>query len=141
MWGKSKGTLEANGLNDCKVLEEGSAFCSKSTGKQPTIRQNINCRSKNEIYLVNCMKCRMQGVIKSEDFKTMISNYTSHTILSKPTCCIFKHFIEMEGHSVEHFRIMGTALTENCPGTKNAIKKMLTDFEGYWQINLQTMKP
>ena len=130
----------ANGLNNCKVLEEGSVFYSKSTGEWYTIRQNIDCRSKNVI-LVNCKKCRMQGVGKSEDFKTRISNYISNIIQSKPTRGIVKHSIEMEGHSVEHFRIMGIVRIQNPPGTKYALKKVLADFEGYWQIKLQTMEP
>ena len=136
-----KGRKRANGLNNCKVLEEGSVFYSKSTGERYTIRQNIDCRSKNVIYLVNCKKCRMQGVGKSEDFKTRISNYISHIIQSKATCGIVKHFIEMEGHSIEHFGIMGIVHIENPPGTKSALKKMLADFEGYWQIKLQTIEP
>ena len=47
----------------------------------------------------------------------------------------------MEGHSVEHFRTMGIVRIKNPPGTKNVLKKMLADFEGYWHIKLQTMKP
>ena len=77
-----KGHKRANGLNNCKVLEDGSVFYSKSTGEWYTIRQNIDCRSKNVIYLVNCKKCHKQGVGKSEDFKTRISNYISHIIQS-----------------------------------------------------------
>ena len=83
----------------------------------------------------------MQGVGKSEDFKTRISNYISHIIQSKATCGIVKHFIETEGHSVEHFGIMGIVRIENPPGTKSALKKMLADFEGYWQVKLQTIEP
>ena len=113
-----KGHKRANGLNNCKVLEGGSVFYSKSTGERYTIRQNIDCRSKNVIYLVNCKKCRMQGVDKSEDFKTRNLNYTSHIIQSKATCGIVKHFIEIEGHSVKHFGIMGIVGIENPPGTK-----------------------
>ena len=76
-------------MNNCKVLEEGSVFYSKSTGERYTIRQNIDCRSKNVIYLVNCKKCRMQGVGKSEDFKTRISNYifTHYSIESNLWYC------------------------------------------------------
>ena len=47
----------------------------------------------------------------------------------------------MEGHSVEHFGIMGIVQIENPPRTKIALKKMLADFEGYWQIKLQTIEP
>ena len=135
-----KGHKRANGLNNCTVLEKGSVFYSKSTGERYTIRQNTDCRNKNVIYLVNCKKCRMQGVGKSEDYKTRISNYISHIIQSKATCGIVKHFIEMEGHSGEHFGMMGIVQIENPPGTKSKLKKMLADFEGYWQIKLQTMK-
>ena len=106
-------------------------FTARAQGNGITIRQNIDCRSKNVIYLVNCKKCRMQGVGKSEDFKTRISNYISHIIQSKAVCGIVKHFIEMEGHTVEHFGIMGIVQIKNSPGTKNVLKKMLADFEGY----------
>ena len=88
-----KGRKRANGLNNCKVLEEGSVFYSKSTGERYTIRQNIDCRSRNVIYFVNCKKCRMQGVGKSEDFKTRISNYISHIIQSKATCGILSSIL------------------------------------------------
>ena len=36
---------------------------------------------------------------------------------------------------------MGIGQIEDPPGTKSALKKMLADFEGYWQIKLQTMEP
>ena len=36
---------------------------------------------------------------------------------------------------------MGIVRIENPPGTKSALKKMLADFEGYWQIKLQTIEP
>ena len=49
--------------------------------------------------------------------------------------------MEMEGHSVEHFGIMGIVRIEKPPGTKVTLKKMLADFEGYWQIKLQTIEP
>ena len=36
---------------------------------------------------------------------------------------------------------MGIVGIENPPGTKSALKKMLGDFEEYWQIKLQTIEP
>ena len=44
-------------------------------------------------------------------------------------------------HSVEHFKIMGIVVIENSSGTNNALKNILTNFEGYFQIKLQTLKP
>ena len=51
-----RGRKTSNGLNNCAVLEEGNTFCSKVTKEKYKIRQEINCRSRNVIYLVNCMK-------------------------------------------------------------------------------------
>ena len=45
----------SNDLNNCAVLEEGNTFCSKVTKEKYKVRQEINCRSRNVIYLVNCM--------------------------------------------------------------------------------------
>ena len=87
-----RGRKRSNGLNNCAVLEEGNTFCSKVTKEKYKIKQEINCRSRNVIYLVNCMKCPKQGVGKTETFQARISNYISHITQQKATCGIVKHF-------------------------------------------------
>ena len=52
-----------------------------------------------------------------------------------------KHFLYTEGHSVEDFRIMGIVRLEKPPKSPKDLKKMLKEFEGYWQIKLQTLEP
>ena len=59
----------------CQVVKEGSSFKSNQTGEVYEIRQDINCRSKNIIYLVTCKKCGMQGVGSCATFCKCISNY------------------------------------------------------------------
>ena len=50
--------------------------------------------------------------------------------------------METGGHSVVNdFRIMGIAQLENPPRSKADLKKRLIEFEGYWQIKLQTIEP
>ena len=44
------------------------------------------------------------------------------------------------GHSVNDFRIMGIVQLENPPRSKADLKKRLIEFEGYWQIKLQTIE-
>ena len=51
------------------------------------------------------------------------------------------HFYETPDHSVQDFRIMGTAQLENPPKTPKALKARLIEFEGYWQVKLQTLEP
>ena len=47
----NRGRKRASGLTQCK---EVSKFKSNSTKETFKIRENINCRSNNIIYLVNC---------------------------------------------------------------------------------------
>ena len=49
--------------------------------------------------------------------------------------------METGGHSVNDFRIMGIVQLENPPRSKADLKKRLIEFDGYWQIKLQTIEP
>ena len=76
-------------------------------GESYRIRQNLDCNSKNVIYLVECKKCRKQGFGSTEDLKSRISNYILHILTRGPTCKVVQHFYFTEGHSMEHFTITG----------------------------------
>ena len=123
-----RGRKRSNGLNNCA---EGNTFSGKITEEKYKIRQEINCRSRNAIYLVNCMKYPEQGVSKTENFQTRISNYILHITQQKPTCGIVKHVLHTGGHSIEDFRIMGIVRLENPPKSPKDLKSMLNEFEGY----------
>ena len=60
--------------NDCVYCallnrSQGKTFKSISNRKQFKIRQKINCRSRNVIYLVTCKQCKIQGVGHTTNFK------------------------------------------------------------------------
>ena len=93
------------------------------------------------IYLVTCRACGMQGVGHTTNFQSRISNYLSHICKRKPTCNTVRHFLETANHSVEDFRIMGIVQLENPPKTAKKLKARLIEFEGYWQVKLQTLEP
>ena len=59
-------------------MEEATSFKSKATKEKNKIRQNINCRSKNIIYLVECKKCGKQEIGSTGEFAPRISNYITH---------------------------------------------------------------
>ena len=56
-------------------------------------------------------------------------------------CCTNKHFYGTPGHSIEDFSITGIALLENPPTDPEELKLRLWEFEGYWQIKLNTLEP
>ena len=63
---------------DCKYLKEkGEYFYSYVTKRQYKVRQNVNCQSKNAIYLVTSKKCKKQGVGETISFKPRMANYRS----------------------------------------------------------------
>ena len=123
------------------VLQEGTHFRSNVTGEKFRMKQEINCRSKNIIYLVTCGACGKQGIGRTTAFQSRISNYISHICNHEPTCSTVKHFYETPDHSVQNFRIVGTVQLENPPKTPKALKARLIEFEGYWQVKLQTLEP
>ena len=122
-------------------MKEGDIFYGTVTKERHKTRQELDCRSKNIIYLVSCRKCPMQGVGQTENFQARVSNYIPHILKRKQTCGIVKHFMETNGHSVNDFRIMGIVQFQTPPRSKADLKKRLTEFEGYWQIKLQTIEP
>ena len=78
---------------------------------------------------------------ESHSFWERISNYITHTGKKRDTCCINKHFYETPDHSIEDFSITGIALLENPPTDPEELKLRLWEFEGYWQIKLNTLEP
>ena len=80
----------------CPLLQklQGDTFHSKSNKKTFKIRQHINCKSQNVIYLVTCAKCNKQGVEHSMQFSKRMSNYFSHIKSGTRDCEISCHFMD-----------------------------------------------
>ena len=108
------------------ILQEGTHFRSNVTGEKFKIKQEINCMSKNIIYLVTCGACGKQGVGRTTNFQSRIPNYISHICNHEPSTV--KHFYEAPDHSVQDFRIMGIVQLENPPKTTKALKARLIEF-------------
>ena len=76
---------------DCIYFKEkGEYFYSYVTKRQYKVGQNVNCLSKNVIYLVTCKKCKKQGVGKqmASSHKWKIIDLASKT--KKISCYIDK---------------------------------------------------
>ena len=134
----------------CQLLSksQGQIFQSNSNKKIFKIRQCITCKSRNIIYLVTCIKCKLQGVGHSTHFGKRISNYFSHIKKGTHDCEISTHFIEHHGDTWisdygrnSDFEIKAIAQLENPPRRKKELEERLRDFEGYWQLELNTIQP
>ena len=120
----------------CKLISktESDIFKSISNVNSFKIRQEINYQSTNIIY----MRCNIQGVGRSVKFNHRMSNYFSH----------INYFIN--NHSDEWskdyetndiFHIIGIAKITNLQSDPKLKAKRLWEFEGYWQVKLNTVKP
>ena len=83
----------------------------------------------------------MQGVFKTTKFNKRISNYITQIEKKTEACCTNKHVFQMEEHSLEDFSIMGIVKLENPPRNPEALDLRLREFEGYWQVMLNTLEP
>ena len=113
---------------------EGDRFRSTRTGEVYKIRQTIDCRSKNIIYLVTCKRCRMQGMGSASDFQGRVSDYITHMYKEKDTCKIVEDFLKLEDHSLWDFSIMGIVQIQTPPPppprNRKKLKQRLREFEG-----------
>ena len=80
----------------------------------------------------------MQGVGSTLDFQGRVSDYITHMYKEKDTCEIVEHFRKLEDHSLWDFSIMRIVQIENPPRNRKKLKQRLREFEGYWQVNLNT---
>ena len=83
----------------------------------------------------------MQGVGKATKFNKRIPNYITQIEKKIEACCTNKHFFQTEEHSLENFTIMGIVKLENPPRNPKALDLHLSEFEGYWQVRLNTLEP
>ena len=69
----------------CKnYLKENNIFHSTCTDRYYSIRQHLNCKSKNVIYLATCKKCKVQYVgSTSNEFKVRFRNHKSAMLTNK----------------------------------------------------------
>ena len=119
------------------MLEESTEFKSTQTGERYKIRQDLDCKSDNIIYLVTCKKCGFQGEGSCTKLSQGVSNYITNIEKKSPGCNIEKHFLKA-GHSITDFSVLGIVKLENPP--PDPIDR-LREFEGYWMIKLNTLEP
>ena len=127
---------------DCKYFEEkGEYFYIYVTKRRYNVWENVNCKSKNVIYLVTCKKCKKQEVGETISFTSRMTNYRSCIKNKKISCNIGKHFIEEKNDSIEDFDVQIIVQLENVSRDKDQTRKRRRQFEGYWQITLCTLAP
>ena len=84
MWGQKYLNLKAKGwcrpckgprCEFCKHVVPTRNFTSSTSKRTYEIRpENLNCRSKNKVYLISCKTCHRQYTGSSEEFRARFNN-------------------------------------------------------------------
>ena len=107
--GEEKGCFKCNAqrCDCCKEFLKACTFVrSTATGRTFTIRKSLNCKSKNAVYLAECVACQFQGVGSISDFKKRLANYKFHIKHNKRTCSIATHFIDNHKASYNYLKFI-----------------------------------
>ena len=123
----------------CKHITKTHQFESSSTKRIYSIRpQNLNCASKNIIYLFNCKTCHKQYTGSTEEFWSRFNNYRcSHrTFLRNKKVkqeSFHAHFAEgiHQGESDWEVRLIDQGVSVDDVRRR----------ESYWQHELDTFQP
>ena len=84
--------------DSCKTFAaECTQFKCNATGRKFRLQKDMNCNTPNVIYLVECSKCKLQGVGSTTKWKPRLRNYKSWVKHRIRQCRVGNHFIDNEG--------------------------------------------
>ena len=126
----------------CNYLSLGNKFTSHVTGKTYSVNYNLDCNSKNVIYLLFCKVCGVQYVGSTmTKFRFRFNNHKSRLkrheklgeIQKEKDDVINRHF-SLEGH--RGLQDVGVLLIDKVSSKTELLQK-----EGQWAYRLKSLKP
>ena len=134
------------GSNRCKTCDHifvGSTFTSNVTGKSYNVRctgKNMNCGTKNVIYLISCRKCAVQYV--GETSQTLRCRFNNHRSGLKQLCGLYLyHHFSSDGHTLDDISIMPIEVVVLEPSDVITLPSKRLQREEYWYLELCTVYP
>ena len=125
----------------CKQILKTEKFQSTQNKKTFEIYHHVNCKSKNIIYLMECTKCKVQYIGKSEtNFNIRLNNHRKDTnnINGIPAS---RHFSKPYHEFNIHAKFIIIEQIKNANVSKETITKRLKARENFWIQTLETLKP
>ena len=126
----------------CRHIVSTKKFKSDVTGEELEIFHDLNCKSRNCIYLGHCILCeKSQYVGKSEPPANLRINTHRRDVHSTTGCSFDKHFA-LPGHNFNsHARFVLIEQINDKSLSKAEIRRLLEDREDYWMLRLKTIQP
>ena len=137
----SKACLSSRRNQCCRHLQSTKTFTSAQTGETLNILHDLNCKSRNSIYLSGCILCpERQYVGKSEPPAHLrINGHRSDVHTPKGNA--YDHHFRLPGHDFnQHATFTLIEQVKQCK-TPEENRRLLEQREDYWMLRLQTLAP
>ena len=119
-------------------------FTNRKTGKTFNIYHNLNCKSHNVIYLIECTLCNNKQYIGKSETPSNLRTNNHRSDAKKPdSIAIDKHFFDNKDHNLEkHAMITLIKKLENASHmTQNEVTNTLERRGDFWIQKLNTLSP
>jgi len=136
--GKSEG-CQSKRCGVCPFIANTTTFSDSNASKEYSIASNLNCNSKNVVYLVQCKTCNKQYVgSASTKFRLRFNNYKScfgkfSSGKTAPQMLFHSHFGQPNHNGMEDWEF---TLIDQSQDLASLRKR-----EYFWQNKLQTFLP
>ena len=125
----------------CKQVLNTKTFQTVQNKKVFEIYHHVNCKSKNIIYLMECTKCKVQYVGKSEtDFNIRLNNHRKD-VNNLNGIPVSRHISKAHHEFNTHAKFTIIEQLKNTNISKETITKRLKQRENFWIQTLDTLKP
>ena len=116
---------------------------NRKTGKKFHIYHNLNCKSHNVIYLIECSLCNFKPYIgKSETASNLRTNNHRSDCNKADSIAVDQHFSTNSHNFTKHAKITLIEKVENTSHmTEEEITTTLERREDFWMMKLNTLKP
>ena len=119
----------------CNLVDCTSSFKSFQTSRIFSVMQNIDCLSKNLVYLIYCNLCGVQYIGETRNTLRMrMTQHRSAIKTKKIAQPVAKHF-NLVNHSIENLRVIPIEQNSSWSDKSRRAK------ENFWELNLKTTAP
>ena len=125
----------------CKQIQRTSTFRSRITKQEFKIYHRVNCKSRFIIYLLECLRCYIQYVGKSEWPMNIRCNKHRNDVFREEAIQVCQHF-KQPGHNFNRdAKITIIEELKNKDRSLKTMRKILEQREDFWIKKLKTLHP
>ena len=125
----------------CPKLNHSGSITSHATGRKYYAKQNVNCKTNNLIYCINCTHCGLQYIGQTK--RTLMERFQGHFYNinnNKREDTIGRHFNSQGHHGIQDIEIYILDFIHITPDSEAALQERLRK-ESDWIHRLRTPAP